>query len=189
MSKLSNSVLETVKTVKIEKLNPFLLEKKDTKKVVKKVAKVKPLTKTQAEELNEQRKKLETKKASAKKRSENQQFANVQSAKRKTENFKFKTSAISNLLEVKRTTTLNNVDLSNSKNVEYLNECKKAINVILKNDELLDLTIEAVRTAKKGTYVTYYFEQLIQKIVKLKMSKNLTFEVSLQGIISAKKIA
>lgn len=167
----SNSVLETVKTVKIEKLNPFLLEKKDVKKVVTK----KPLTEAQ-------------KIASAKKRSENQQFANVQSAKRKTENAKFKSDAKANLLEVKRTTLLTNVDLSKSKNVEYLQECKKAINVILKSEELMLLTIEAVRK-NKGNFVTYYFEQLIQKIVKLKMNKNLTFEVSLQGIISAKKIA
>lgn len=158
----SNSVLETVKTP-------------TTKKVVKKVVTRKPLTEAQ-------------KIASAKKRSENQQFANVQSAKRKTENANFKSNAKANLLEVKRTTLLSNVDLSKSKNLEYLNECKKAINVILKNEELMSLTIEAVRTAK-GNFVTYYFEQLIQKIVKLKMSKNLTFEVSLQGIISAKKIA
>ena len=158
----SNSVLETVKAP-------------TTKKVVKKVVTKNPLTEAQ-------------KIASAKKRSENQQFANVQSAKRKTENANFKSNAKANLLEVKRTTLLSNVDLSKSKNVEYLNECKKAINVILKSDELMKLTIEAVRTAK-GNFVTYYFEQLIQKIVKLKMSKNLTFEVSLQSIISAKKIA
>ena len=134
-----------------------------TKKVVKKVVTKKPLTEAQ-------------KIASAKKRSENQQFANVQSAKRKTENANFKSNAKANLLEVKRTTLLSNVDLSKSKNVEYLNECKKAINVILKNEELMSLTIEAVRTVK-GNFVTYYFEQLIQKIVKLKMSKNLTFEL------------
>ena len=158
----SNSVLETVKAP-------------TTKKVVKKVVTRKPLTEAQ-------------KIASAKKRSENQQFANVQSAKRKTENANFKSNAKANLLEVKRTTLLSNVDLSKSKNLEYLNECKKAINVILKNEELMSLTIEAVRTVK-GNFVTYYFEQLIQKIVKLKMSKNLTFEVSLQSIISAKKIA
>ena len=162
MTKLSNSVLETIKTP-------------TTKKVVKKVVTRKPLTEAQ-------------KIASAKKRSENQQFANVQSAKRKTENANFKSNAKANLLEVKRTTLLSNVDLSKSKNLEYLNECKKAINVILKNEELMSLTIEAVRTVK-GNFVTYYFEQLIQKIVKLKMSKNLTFEVSLQSIISAKKIA
>ena len=149
--------------------------KKAAKKVVKKVVTRKPLTETQ-------------KIASAKKRSENQQFANVQSAKRKTENANFKSNAKANLLEVKRTTLLSNVDLSKSKNVEYLNECKKAINIILKSEELMKLTIEAVRTAK-GNFVTYYFEQLIQKIVKLKTSKNLTFEVSLQSIISAKKIA
>ena len=162
----SNSVLEAIKTPKV---------KNTTKKVVKKVVVRTPQTEAQ-------------KIASAKKRSENQQFANVQSAKRKTENAKFKSDAKANLLEVKRTTLLTNVDLSKSKNVEYLNECKKAINVILKSEELMQLTIEAVRTAK-GNFVTYYFEQLIQKIVKLKMAKNLTFETSLQGIISAKKIA
>ena len=124
----------------------------------------------------------------AKKRALNPQFANVQSAKRKTENANFKSNAKANLLEVKRTTLLSNVDLSKSKNVEYLSECKKAINVILKSEELMKLTIEAVRTAK-GNFVTYYFEQLIQKIVKLKMNKNLTFDDSLKSIIAAKKIA
>ena len=169
MSK-SNSVLEVVNnSVKNN------TKKAPIKKEVKKVVTRKPQTEAQ-------------KIASAKKRSENQQFANVQSAKRKTENANFKSNAKANLLEVKRTTLLSNVDLSKSKNVEYLSECKKAINVILKSEELMKLTIEAVRTAK-GNFVTYYFEQLIQKIVKLKTSKNLTFEVSLQSIISAKKIA
>ena len=169
MSK-SNSVLELVNnSVK------NTTKKAPIKKEVKKVVTRKPLTEAQ-------------KIASAKKRSENQQFANVQSAKRKTENANFKSNAKANLLEVKRTTLLSNVDLSKSKNVEYLSECKKAINVILKSEELMKLTIEAVRTAK-GNFVTYYFEQLIQKIVKLKMNKNLTFDDSLKSIIAAKKIA
>jgi hypothetical protein len=58
----------------------------------------------------------------------------------------------------------------------------------LKDDELILLTIAEVRK-NKANFVTYYFEQLIQKIVKLKLAKGLTFEVSLNSIIASKKIA
>ena len=62
---------------------------------------------------------------------------------------------------------------------------------MLKNDEnknkFLPLLTEAVRTYK-GAFVVYYFEQLIQKIVKLKMDKNFDFITSLNYIITDKQV-
>ncbi len=133
----------------------------------------------------------EQKDAIAKKRALNPQFANVQSAKRRTEKDAYKTDAILCLLEVKRTATLNNVNVSSYENTAYQNECKKAINFMLKNDEnknkFLPLLTEAVRTYK-GAFVVYYFEQLIQKIVKLKIDKNFDFITSLNYIITDKEV-
>ena len=133
----------------------------------------------------------EQKEAIAKKRALNPQFANVQSAKRRTEKDAYKTDAVLCLLEVKRTATLNNVNVSSYENIAYQKECKKAINFMLKNDEnknkFLPLLTEAVRTYK-GAFVVYYFEQLIQKIVKLKIDKNFDFITSLNYIITDKQI-
>ena len=155
----TNSVVNTIKT---------------TKKVVNR----KPLTKAQKE-------------AIAKKRALNPQFANVQSARRRTEKDAYKTDAFLCLLEVKRTASLNNVNVSSYENIAYQNECKKTINFMLKNDvnknKFLPLLSEAVRTYK-GAYVVYYFEQLIQKVVKLKIDKNFDFETSLNYIITDKKV-
>ena len=129
--------------------------------------------------------------AIAKKRALNPQFANVQSAKRRTEKDAYKTDAVLCLLEVKRTATLNNVNVSSYENIAYQNECKKAINFMLKNDDnkskFLPLLSEAVRTYK-GAFVVYYFEQLIQKIVKLKIDKNFDFTTSLNYIITDKQV-
>ena len=133
----------------------------------------------------------EQKDAIAKKRALNPQFANVQSAKRRTEKDAYKTDAVLCLLEVKRTATLNNVNVSSYENIAYQNECKKAINFMLKNEanksKFLPLLSEAVRTYK-GSFVVYYFEQLIQKIVKLKMDKNFDFITSLNYIITDKQV-
>jgi hypothetical protein len=133
----------------------------------------------------------EQKNAIAKKRALNPQFANVQSAKRRTEKDAYKKDAVLCLLEVKRTATLNNVNVSSYENIAYQNECKKAINFMLKNDDnknkFLPLLTEAVRTYK-GAFVVYYFEQLIQKIVKLKIDKNFDFETSLNYLITAKEV-
>tara|TARA_B100000497_G_C7536437_1_gene324944 strand:- start:3 stop:485 length:483 start_codon:yes stop_codon:yes gene_type:complete len=146
-----------------------------TIKTAKKVVNRKPLTKAQKE-------------AIAKKRALNPQFANVQSAKRRTEKNAYKTDAILCLLEVKRTATLNNVNVSSYENKAYQNECKKAINFMVKNqDKFLPLLTEAVRTYK-GDFVVYYFEQLIQKVVKLKMDKNFDFVTSLNYLITAKEV-
>ncbi len=148
------------------------------KNVVKKATNRKPLTQEQKD-------------AIAKKRALNPQFANVQSAKRRTEKDAYKTDAILCLLEVKRTATLNNVNVSSYENIAYQNECKKAINFMLKNEDnkskFLPLLSQAVRTYK-GAFVVYYFEQLIQKIVKLKMDKNFDFITSLNYIITDKQV-
>lgn len=129
-----------------------------------------------------------TKKAMAKKRALNPQFANVQSAKRKVEKNDFKTDAILCLLEVKRTANLTNVNVDSHENIAYQKECKIAINFIVKNKvEFLPLITKAVRTYK-GDFVVYYFEQLIQKIVKFKIDKGMDFKTSLNAIISANSI-
>ena len=85
----------------------------NTKTVKKVVAKRKPQTEAQ-------------KQATAKKRALNPQFANVQSAKRRTEKDAFKTDAILCLLEVKRTAGLTNVNTKSYKNIVYQNECKNS---------------------------------------------------------------
>ena len=147
------------------------------KNVVKKATNLKPLTKEQKE-------------AIAKKRALNPQFANVQSAKRKTEKNEYKTNALFCLLEVKRTAKLDNVNTKSHKNIEYQNECKKAINFLTaeKNkDKFLPLLSEAV-TLIKGNFNVYRFEQIIQKIVKMQSEKGLDFETSLKAIISAKLV-
>jgi len=141
----------------------------------KKVVKRKPLTKAQKE-------------AQAKKRALNPQFANVQSAKRRTEKDAFKTDAILCILEVKRTATLDNINVSSYENKAYQDECKKAINFMVKNqDKFLPLLTEAV-TLIKGNFNVYRFEQLIQKVVKLKMTKNFDFVTSLNYIITDKEV-
>ena len=131
-----------------------------------------------------------TKKAMAKKRALNPQFANVQSARRRTEKDAYKTDVYLCLLEVKRTAKLDNVNTKSHENIAYQNECKKAINFLTadKNKaKFLPLIKAAVRTYK-GAFVVYYFEQLIQGITKLQIEKGLDFETSLKAIASAKLI-
>jgi len=128
--------------------------------------------------------------AIAKKRALNPQFANLQSARRKTEKDAFKTDALLCLIEVKRTAKLDNVNTKSHENIAYQNECKKAINFLTaeKNRaKFLPLLSKAVRTYK-GAFVVYYFEQLIQKITKMQIDKGLDFETSLKAIASAKLI-
>ena len=131
-----------------------------------------------------------TKKAMAKKRALNPQFANVQSARRRTEKDAYKTDAILCLLEVKRTAKLDNVNTKSHENIEYQNECKKAINFLTseKNKaKFIPLLSEAV-TLIKGNFNVYRFEQLIQRITKMQIEKGLDFETSLKAIISAKLV-
>ena len=143
----------------------------------KKVVTRKPMTNAQKE-------------AIAKKRALNPQFANVQSARRKTEKNAYKTDAYLCLLEVKRTAKLDNVSTKSHKNIAYQNECKKAINFLTseKNKaKFMPLLSEAV-TLIKGNFNVYRFEQLIQRITKMQIEKGLDFETSLKAIISAKLV-
>lgn len=141
----------------------------------KKVVTRKPLTNAQ-------------KQAQAKKRALNPQFANVQSARRRTEKDAYKTDAKLCLLEVKRTAKLDNVNTKSHENIVYQNQCKTAINFLLKNeDKFLPLLSEAVGKIK-GNFNVYRFEQLIQKITKMQIDKGLDFETSLNAIISAKLV-
>lgn len=122
----------------------------------------------------------EQKDAIAKKRALNPQFANLQSAKRKVENLEYKKDLKKILIEVKRTTTLNNVDTKSIENLVLHNQCKVAINYLLKNEaKYLPLLKQVVRTSKSGLYSPYFAEQTIQKIVKMKLNDGKSFESSL----------
>jgi tetrahydromethanopterin S-methyltransferase subunit F len=121
--------------------------------------------------------------AIAKKRALNPQFANLQSAKRKVENLEYKKDLKKILIEVKRTTTLNNVDTKSIENLVLHNQCKVAINYLLKNEaKYLPLLKQVVRTSKSGLYSPYFAEQTIQKIVKLKLNDGKSFEHSLRDL-------
>ena len=121
--------------------------------------------------------------AIAKKRALNPQFANLQSAKRKVENLEYKKDLKKILLEVKRTSTLNNVDTKSIENMVIHNQCKVAINYLLKNEsKYLPLLKNVVRTSKSGLYSPYFAEQTIQKIVKMQMHDGKTFEHSLRDL-------
>ena len=168
-----NLILYKMNSVKTKSVAKTVNTKKETVKKV--VAKRKPQTEAQ-------------KQATAKKRALNPQWANVQSAKRKTENNAFKTDAILCLIEVKRTASLTNVNVDSHKNLDYQKQCKIAINFMVKNKaEFLPLLTKAVRT-NKGSFGVYYFEQLVQKIVKFKIDKGMDFKTSLNAIISANSI-
>ena len=121
--------------------------------------------------------------AIAKKRALNPQFANLQSAKRKIENLEYKKDLKKILIEVKRTTTLNNVDTKSIENMILQNQCKVAINYLLKNEsKYLPLLKNVVRTSKSGLYSPYFAEQTIQKIVKMKINEGKSFESSLLSL-------
>ena len=165
------------------------IKTKSLKKVVT-AKKVGPKTK-QEEEINKLKKEVATKKvltqkqkdAIAKKRALNPQFANLQSAKRKVENLEYKKDLKKILIEVKRTSTLNNVDTKSIENMVIHNQCKAAINYLLKNEsKYLPLLKNVVRTSKSGLYSPYFAEQTIQKIVKMQMNDGKSFEHSLRDL-------
>ena len=121
--------------------------------------------------------------AIAKKRALNPQFANVQSARRKVENLEYKKDLKKILIEVKRTSTLNNVDTKSIENMVIHNQCKAAINYLLKNEsKYLPLLKNVVRTSKSGLYSPYFAEQTIQKIVKMQINDGKSFEHSLRDL-------
>ena len=128
-----------------------------------------------------------TLKAMAKKRKLNPQFAIVQSNRRKAQNLEVRTSLINTLIEVKKDTNIK-IDLTSVENKVYLKECKVLINYIIKNrNEFLPLLMPLVRTTKKGHFVKFYTEQAIQKVVRLKMSKNMDYLTAFNGL-NAKKL-
>ena len=128
-----------------------------------------------------------TREAIAKKRALNPQFAIVQSNRRKAQNLEVKSSLINTLIEVKKDTSIN-IDLSSVENKVYLKECKTLINYIIKNkNEFLPLLMPLVRVTKNGHFVKFYTEQTIQKVVKLKMSKDMDYLTAFNGL-NAKKL-
>ena len=130
-----------------------------------------------------------TKEAMAKKRALNPQFAIVQSNRRKAQNLEVRTSLINTLIEVKKDTSIQ-IDLSSVENKVYLKECKTLINYITKAEnrsKFLPLLMPLVRVTKKGHFVKFYTEQAIQKVVKLKMTKNMDYLTAFNGL-NAKKL-
>ena len=159
------------------------IKTKSVKKVVtaKKVGPKKVLTTEEILLMDTLHKKQ--KDAIAKKRALNPQFANVQSARRKVENLEYKKDLKKILIEVKRTSTLNNVDTKSIENMVIHNQCKAAINYLLKNEsKYLPLLKNVVRTSKSGLYSPYFAEQTIQKIVKMQMNDGKSFEHSLRDL-------
>ena len=130
-----------------------------------------------------------TREAIAKKRALNPQFAIVQSNRRKAQNLEVRSSLINTLIEVKKDTSIQ-IDLSSVENKVYLKECKTLINYITKaenRNKFLPLLMPLVRVTKKGHFVKFYTEQAIQKVVKLKMSKNMDYLTAFNGL-NAKKL-
>ena len=159
------------------------IKTKSVKKVVtaKKVGPKKVLTTEEIFLMDTLHKKR--KDAIAKKRALNPQFANVQSARRKVENLEYKKDLKKILIEVKRTSTLNNVDTKSIENMVIHNQCKAAINYLLKNEsKYLPLLKNVVRTSKSGLYSPYFAEQTIQKIVKMQINDGKSFEHSLRDL-------
>ena len=159
------------------------IKTKSVKKVVtaKKVGPKKVLTTEEILLMDTLHKKQ--KDAIAKKRALNPQFANVQSARRKVENLEYKKDLKKILIEVKRTSTLNNVDTKSIENMVIHNQCKAAINYLLKNEsKYLPLLKNVVRTSKSGLYSPYFAEQTIQKIVKMQINDGKSFEHSLRDL-------
>jgi hypothetical protein len=159
------------------------IKTKSVKKVVtaKKVGPKKVLTTEEILLMDTLHKKQ--KDAIAKKRALNPQFANVQSARRKVENLEYKKDLKKILIEVKRTSTLNNVDTKSIENMVIHKQCKAAINYLLKNEsKYLPLLKNVVRTSKSGLYSPYFAEQTIQKIVKMQINDGKSFEHSLRDL-------
>lgn len=149
------------------------VSKKATKKTLKELKARKPLTKEQKE-------------ARRLKRIANPQSSHLASNVYKEEQKEFRKDAKANLIEAKR--RQNKVDLNKAEyeNLVQLELAKKVVNVICRKVELIDLTIEAVRTNKDGSYSVFYFSQLVQKVVKL-LSNDFTIETALIHIANVKK--
>jgi hypothetical protein len=172
MTKLSNSVLETVK---IEKLNPFVLEKKpshvyesshikkDVKKAVKKVVTRKPLTEEQKE-------------MQAKKRALNPTFANAVSQANKKDILTMKTDFKLSLLEAKRRANLlEDVNLDAIENLVFINLCKSFINKMLRkgNEENIEIFKKLNKLNRFGTYQTNWILSNISFVVKEQIRQGL----------------
>lgn len=133
-------------------------------------------------------KKVETKKVVTKK-ANNKQFSHLQSSNKKELKLSIKNSLVLTLLECKKATQLEFINESNYDNQAELLECKKAINYFVKlskeesNEEFI-LFSKAVRKSKKGEFVEYFTDQLVQHIVSQKLAKNREFKDSLNILIS-----
>lgn len=121
------------------------------------------------------------------KREANPQFSHLGSAVKKKRQAEFKMDAKANLLEAKSLAK----DIITSGN-KYENEAqivkaKKVINVIARKPELIALATAGVRTNKNGSFSSFYFLQLVQKVVKLGESKKNYDVVTALKLIASQK--
>ena len=143
MSKLSNSVLETIKTP-------------TTKKAVKKVVTRKPLTEAQKE-------------MQAKKRALNPTYSNAVSQAFKTDNNAKKQDFKRMLLEAKkRSDLLNDANLDSLENLVFINLCKSYINKLLRkgNEAQIETFKKSNKLNRFGGYQINWICSNIAKEVK-----------------------
>lgn len=150
--------------------------KTQAKKVVEQVKAKKPMTAKRKAELKA-------------KREANPQFSHLVSAARKKELASFKMDAKANLIEAKRQSELFVLaSLNKYENEARLTECKRLINKVCKDKDLLSLSIQAVRRNKNGTFSPFYFAQLVQKVVLIvNTKKGHNYKTALNSIIANKK--
>jgi len=121
-----------------------------------------------------------------KKRIANPQSSHLASNVRKAEKLEFKFNAKANLVEAKR--LQNKVDLKESgyENLADLLTANKVINAITKNSELINLSIDAVRQNKDGSFSVFFFSQLAQSVVKL-LKQEFSIKTALMHKFNLKK--
>lgn len=159
----------------------------------KQIAK-KETTKKVVELTNEQINSSLIKKEQAKqKRLLNPQFSHLVSRQKKISLIEFKKDGLKVLLSTKKyVDELQDSSYSLAENINLIDKCKNFINHVAKqsrkgefvNNELLTLVIENVNRLKTGLYSEYNFAQLVQKIVKISINKNVDYNTALNLVIA-----
>lgn len=136
------------------------------------------------------------KKAKAKeKRLLNPQFSHLVSKAKKQIEKDYKSNAIKVLIGCKTIIdTIESKDYNLYENQNLISKCKSFVNYVtakdkkgdFKNDAILSKVLNNVRTTKSGLYNEYYFAQIVQKIVKTSIDKDIDFMASIRLIESKK---
>ena len=160
----------------------------------KKATTKKETTKKVVELTNEQINIALVKKEQAKqKRLLNPQFSHLVSRQKKISLIEFKKDGLKVLLNTKKyVNELQDSSYSLAENINLIDKCKNFINHITKqsrngefvNNELLTSVIENVNKLKSGLYSEYNFSQLVQKIVKISINKNVDYNTALNLVIA-----